>query len=712
MAIMLQRNHFERVPFDDNLSKKILKQFIETLDSSKLFFLQEDIDRFNAEYSAQLDDLILTKKTMLPAEDIYKTFRTRLKQRVEFAESLLKEPKFDFDKDESTMLDREKAPWPKDLAEANEIWRLEVKKAVLTETLRRKAIEKTAQEKGEEIKNKEKNTPEEKMLQRYQRIAKNYDTDDLEDIADYFLSAVALAYDPHTEFMSTREVERFQSSMSNSLVGIGAVLRAEEDGATKIDGIVVGGPADKGGDLQLKDRIVAVDPLNTGEMVDVMFMRIDKVVELIRGKENTEVALKVEPANGVPGETKIVVIPRGKVQMKDEVASGELQIKNVDGHEKRIGYLKLPAFYSDFQEGTASCANDVELILKRLVKEGMDGLVLDLRNNGGGSLEEVRRMTGFFIDEGPVVRIKEASGESADKRSENIKAIYRGPMVVLTSKASASASEILAGALQDYNRAVVIGDSSTFGKGTVQQMMDLGRKMPLFADRTRAGFLKPTIQKFYRVSGSSTQLEGVASDIVLPSFMDAMEYGERYMNNSLAHDVIEKAKDFTAAPREGLYLEALKEQSTNRVLESKLFSYVKEDVARILKEKEENKVSLKMADRVKELEDAEKQKDDRVTQLRPVITKLQEQDANTTKAFRISMDTIDEAELKPVDIKQEDSAYMKRSEEKEEEEDDLSKLLDGFDAVKREGIAIVADLAEFTKKAAVAGVTPKAEANN
>jgi carboxyl-terminal processing protease len=242
-------------------------------------------------------------------------------------------------------------------------------------------------------------------------------------------------------------------------------------------------------------------------MTDIMFMPIDKVVELIRGKEGSSVALKVEPAGGAPGETKIVVIKREKVELKDEQASGEMiHMKNKDGELRRIGIITLPSFYADFDEGTTRCSVDVERILQRLMEEKMDGLVFDLRNNGGGSLEEVRRMTGFFVPIGPVVQVKNTLGQVQVKDTDGGKPIYNGPMVVLLDKSSASASEILAGALQDYNRAVVVGDSSTFGKGTVQQPMDIGRMLPLFAVREKAGYLKVTIQKFYRPSGSSTQM--------------------------------------------------------------------------------------------------------------------------------------------------------------------------------------------------------------
>jgi len=712
MAIILQRNHFERIPFDDALSQKILKGFIDSLDAEKLYFYKSDIERFQKTYGNELDDLILKKRSMIPAMDVFEIFRKRVRERVAYAEGLLKEANFDFSIDEEIVIDRENLGFPADLEEANNLWKLEIKKSVLTEILRRKAIAKAAADQGKENPLKEEAEPAEKVLNRYQRFLNAHEGDDSEDMANYFLSAVARTYDPHTEYFSAREMDRFTSSMSNSLVGIGAMLRAEDDGATKIEGIVVNGPADKAGDLQLKDRVVGVDPLNNGEMIDIMYMRIDKVVELIRGKESTEVALKIEPANAPPGETKIIIIERDRVELKDEVATAELLIMNEGVEEKRVGYIKLPSFYADFEKETTRASVDIEKLLKRLVKEKIDGLVFDVRNNGGGSLEEVRRMTGFFINRGPVVQIKDASGRKDHKESSNKKPIYTGPMVVLSGKTSASASEILAGALQDYNRAVVVGDSSSFGKGTVQQMMDIGRKMPLFADRQRAGFLKPTIQKFYRVSGSSTQLQGVVPDIVLPSLFDSLEIGEQYMDNALPHDMIAKAPGFKALNRDRLYLESLRERSIERVKSSQDFSYIQEDVKRLSTEKEENTVSLNMEKRLSEIREADERRKARHSEQRERFAKIAEEDLKNLKIFRVSLDVNDGDELKLLDQDAEDSEYMRKAKQEIADLDDSPKWPSGIDPVKREGIKIVSDLISLTEKAKVAGVLPSEKIAN
>jgi carboxyl-terminal processing protease len=509
--------------------------------------------------------------------------------------------------------------------------------------------------------------------------------------------------------MSFREMNRFKGDMKNELVGIGALLQAEEDGATIIKGIVVGGPADKGGKLKLNDRVVAVNSLNTGAaegMVDIMFMPIDKVVELIRGKQGTSVALKVEPSGGAPGETTIIVIERDKVELKDEQASGELiEMKGKDGEVRRIGVLTLPSFYADFDEGKTRCSVDVERIIQRLIDEKMDGLVFDLRNNGGGSLEEVRRMTGFFVPRGPVVQVKDTLGQVRVKDSDDGKTLYTGPMVVMIDKSSASASEILAGALQDYNRAVIIGDSSTFGKGTVQQPMDIGSNFPLFAARDKAGYLKVTIQKFYRPSGSSTQMDGVVPSIVLPSIIDALEVGEAYLDNALPHDRIRPAPDFKSLDAQALFMPKLKELSQERVKASQDFTYVIQDIMKAKERLKENTVSLNKAAREKELAESDVQKKERNAERRERFAKITAEDAKKFKFYRITLDDLDnEVELKAYDPIKDEGDYMRRAVDENESLDDTPKWPSGLNVEKREAINVLRDLVDLTETAKMVGV--------
>lgn len=710
MAMMLQNSHFAKISFDQKLSQKFLDDYIKDLDSGRLYFTQVDIDALNAKYGNRLHSLLLESNSMPAAVEIYRLFEKRVESRVALTEQLLKEEQFDFSQDESVMRSRKDAPWPRDEKEAVNLWRLQIKEAVLGETLRRELLTRLATEKGKADPGAGDRDPKEKISLRYKRFLNSVKDVDDEDIANYFLSAVARAYDPHTDYMSAREMSKFQDDMKNELVGIGALLQAEEDGATKIMGIVVGGPADKEGTLKLNDRVVAVNSLNTvnpEDSVDIMFMKIDKVVDLIRGKEGTSVALKIEPAGAPPGETKVVVIERGKVELKADQASGEiLEKKNDDGLTQRIGIITLPAFYADFEEGKVRSSVDVERILTRMVEEKIDGLVLDLRNNGGGSLEEVRRMTGFFIKRGPVVQVKNTLGQVQVKEADVKDPIYTGPMVVMTDKSSASASEILAGALQDYNRAVVVGESSTFGKGTVQQPLDIERMLPLFAERSRAGFLKVTIQKFYRPSGSSTQMDGVVPQVILPSLTDALEIGEAYLDNCLPHDRIRPATNFRPMDQQHLFLPSLKERSQERLTTSKDFEYVIEDVIKAKDRIKMNQVSLNKEAREKEIQAEDLVQKARNAERRERFAKIAEEDKKSTTFIKMTLDDVAKPELREYDPSAENAEYMRRAKDENAELDDTPKWPSGMDPVKRESVAILRDLVEMTQNAKTAGLIP------
>jgi len=708
MAIMLQNSHFARLPYNAELSRKFFDDYLKDLDYQRLYFTQQDVDGFQGKYGDRLHTLLLQGNSMEAATEIYGVFKVRVSERVALAQELL-DGEFDFTGEDSVMMTRKDAAWPKDEAEAKLVWERQIKEAVLSETLRREMLTRMAKEQGKSDPGIDDIDPREKISLRYKRLLASVQDADDEDVANYFLSAVARAYDPHTDYMSFREMNRFKGDMKNELVGIGALLQAEEDGATIIKGIVVGGPADKGGKLKLNDRVVGVDTLNSGSaeaMTDIMFMSIDKVVELIRGKQGTSVAMKVEPSGGAPGATEIIVIERDKVELKDEQASGELiEMKSEGGETRRIGVITLPSFYADFDEGLTRCSVDVERILIRLMEEKMDGLIFDLRNNGGGSLEEVRRMTGFFVPRGPVVQVKNTLGQVQVKDSDAGKPIYGGPMVVVIDKSSASASEILAGALQDYNRAVVVGDSSTFGKGTVQQPMDIGRMLPLFAVREKAGFLKVTIQKFYRPSGSSTQMDGVVPSITLPSLTDALDIGEAYLENALPHDRIRPASDFRALDSQALFLPMLKEHSQDRVGASLDFKYVIEDVIRAKERLKENSVSLNKAVREKELADADVQKKQRNIERRTRFTKTSEQDAKRFTFYKLTLDDLEKgADLKAYDPSKENGDYMRRAEDKTANLDDTPKWPSGLNAEKREALHVLRDLINETEKAKMVGV--------
>ncbi|MCX6874228.1 MAG: carboxy terminal-processing peptidase [Verrucomicrobia bacterium] len=713
MAITLQNNHFSRVPFDKDLSERFLDGFLSDLDNQRLYFTQLDVNGFRAKYGDTLHTLLLEKKCMVPANEIYSTFLKRVEARVALTEKLLKEADFDFTADESVARTRKEAAWPKDEKQAAELWRLQVKEAVLSEMLRRELLSKLAKEQGKPDPKMGDRDPKEKIALRYRRFLNSIKDVDAEDIANYFLSAVATTYDPHTDYMSFREMNRFKDGMKNELVGIGALLQAEEDGATKIMGIVVGGPADRKGNLKLNDRIVAVDSLNTEkpeDMIDIMFMKIDKVVDLIRGKVGSSVALKVEPAGAPPGETKIYVIERDKVELKDEQANGQvIEMKSEKGPTRRLGVITLPSFYADFDEGKVRCSVDVERILRRLIEERIDGLMLDLRNNGGGSLDEVRRMTGFFIERGPVVQVKGRNGPAQVKESEHRKPIYEGPMVVMTDKSSASASEILAGALQDFNRVVVVGESSTFGKGTVQQPMSIADMMPFFAARERAGYLKLTIQKFYRPSGSSTQMDGVVPQLVLPSLLDGLEIGESFLDNAMPHDRIPPAAGFKPLDEKALFLPRLKELNQERVNGFKDFAYIIEDVMKNKERIKENKVFLNKATRERELAEAETLRRERNTERRERFSRMAAEDKKSFRFYKLTLDDLEKgSDLHEYDPAAENVDFMRRAKDETADLDDSPKWPSGLDPVKRESIMVLRDLANLAEVAGLAGLPKKA----
>lgn len=709
MAIMLQNSHFARLPFNEELSKRFLTDYLGDLDSQKLYFTQEDVNWLNAKYGDKLHTLLLQGNCMPVATEIYLLFKKRVQARVAQTQELLDGPDFDFSADESVMMSRKDSAWPRNEKEATALWRMQIREAVLAETLRREMLTKLAKEQGKPDPVSGDRSPKQKIALRYKRFLSTVEDVDDEEIANYFMSSVARSYDPHTDYMIFREMSQFEDRMTNALVGVGALLQAEEDGATKILGIVVGGPADREGSLKLNDRVVSVNSLNTGkpeDMVDIMFMKIDKVVELIRGKEGTSVALKVEPASGPPGETKLIVIKRDKVELKDEQASGEvIEMKTEKGLLRRLGVITLPSFYADFAEGKVRCSVDVEKILNRLVEEKIEGLILDLRNNGGGALEEVCRMAGFFTGPAPVVQVKNTLGQTQVMDSDRNKPIYTGPMVVMTDKSSASASEILAGALQDLNRAVIVGGSSTFGKGTVQQTMDIGKMLPLFAVRNHAGVLKVTTRKFYRPSGSSTQMKGVVSDVAMPNLLDALDVGEEFLDHALPHDRIRPAAGFAPREQQALFIPKLKELSHERVNANNDFAYVIQDVIQAKARIKANSVSLNKAKREKELAESDAQQKERNSERRARFEEIAKQDKESFKFYKITLDDLEKgSDLRPYDPTSENGDYMRRAKGESEDLDESPKWPSGLDPVKRESLAVLCDLVYMTENTKMAGV--------
>lgn len=519
---ILETGHFRKLPFNDSLSSVVLDGYLSSLDNSKIYFLKADIQAFE-KYRYQLDDLARAERVE-PAFDIYKVFQKRFNERMDYVMKHLVGKEFDFTKDEEYETNRDNAPWPANVDELNAIWTQIIKNQALSLKLTGKT--------QPEIK--------EALEKRYERFMKSMSQTNSDDIFSTYLNTIAESYDPHTNYFSPRTADVFKQNMAQSFEGIGARLQSDND-YTKIAEILPGGPAEKSKLIHANDRIIGVAQGDEGEMVDVIGWRLDEVVKLIKGPKGTRVRLNVLPAEtGVTGPPVVITLVRDKIKLEDLTAKKQVIEYTKDGKQMKLGVITLPSFYMDweaYQKGDPnynSTTGDVKKHIKEMQTQGIDGLVLDLRNNGGGSLKEAVDLTGLFIKNGPVVQVKNSMKRTEVLEDEDNSLLYNGPLVVLINRFSASASEIFAGAIQDYGRGVVVGESS-YGKGTVQTMVELDR---FIQDKDQAGSLKLTVQKFYRVNGSSTQHKGVTPDIKLPSALDPDQFGESSSPAALPWDEI------------------------------------------------------------------------------------------------------------------------------------------------------------------------------
>ena len=702
VANLIQNNHYSRTDFEDEVSEKFLESYLKFLDSNKLYFNQKDIDSFNKKYKTTLDDYIF-EGSIQPATDIYNLYVERVTKRVEKIKEILNTKEFKFDSDRTVEKRRKDSDWAADEQACDQLWENILEGQLLEEEIRKRRQTERAKELGKKLEDilgdDSKESPKEKILNRYTRFMETLDKNDKEEACNFFLSTLSQVYDPHSEYFSQSELENFQVNMQNKLVGIGALLQMD-DGAAKIQGLVVGGPADRGGELQIGDRIVGVSQGSDKKMVDILYMKLNRVVDMIRGEKNTTVILKVVPTDA-PDETKLISIVRDEVKLKDKAANAELiEVMGDDGVATKIGWINLYAFYADMQRGTVSCSFDVKRLLERLKKEKIESLVIDLRGNGGGSLEEAIRLTGLFIDGGPVVQAKSAKGRITNKKSKVPNAIYDGPLVVLTDRSSASASEIFAAALQDYGRAIVVGDKSTFGKGTVQTVMPVRNYMPaIFPKDTkdRAGALKVTIQKFYRIAGGSTQLKGVVPDIILPSYRDALETGEESLPNALEHDSIAKMK------YESLDLQETRQQllklSEQRVKSDKEFNYIIEDNKRYKEINDRNEVSLNIEKRLEENKKEKERRKTRNVNRKKLFEEIEKKEKGKFKVTRLTLDNVDKNEIEPTDnFKRPEDESMRRAKDKEKElEEETPDFPHFLSPTKREALEIAEDLIRVSK---------------
>ncbi len=763
-AALLQQQHFLHHPFDKEIANKFLDRYLDELDHYHLYFLQSDLNDF-APYRTNLH-LLIIKGDNSAHRIVFDRFIERAEQRVNYVTNLIASEKFDFSGHDRYIPDRHLMPAPKDMAEAKDLWREELRaeylqgklqapdikfsgpasvdaqgKASIKLTIDKdhpakfdllpgkfydkdghefgslavendtNALVTMSKDKEESLKKLEKKIYSDKGVEigkisfrtptngvdeaanqsapaagtensdskaaspaqpigivqlnqknmaevaktlttHYTRQLKNYKELDENDVFELYLTALARAYDPHSDYMGEEQLKNFAIMMKLSLFGIGAQLMSE-DGYCKIDLLTPEGPAAKCGKLKVGDRIVAVAQ-HDKEPVDVVGMKLTKIVEQIRGPKGTEVRLTILPA-GSDKATRVVTLVRDEIKLEDQAAKAKIfEVPDDNGKIFRLGVIDLPSFYGDMDDHLGpdrkSTTTDVRKLLARLKKENVNGIILDLRRNGGGFLEEAITLTGLFITKGPVVQTKEPTGEIVTDSDPDPAVVYDGPMIILTSRLSASASEILAGALQDYGRALIVGDKATFGKGTVQSMQGL---TPFLDQRNLEhafdpGALKMTIRKFYRAGGSSTQLRGVVSDIELPSVLNYVDVGESSMPNALPWDEVPSA-DPQKLNRVKPFLSELQKRSTQRLSSDKEFGYVLEDIDEYKKTLADKSVSLNETERLAEKKTNEARLDarkkERLSRAKP-----------NEKEYEITLKNVDLAELQPPVVKTNDVA--------------------------------------------------------
>ena len=570
------------------VSGKFLDRYLDMLDANRIYFLESDIEEFKP-YRFDLEALTFKRGDTRPAHVIFDRFLQRLDQRVAYTQELLKTNVFDFTGQDTYQWDRRHAARPRDLAEAKQVWRQNLRYDYLQEKL--------SDKKPEEI--------VKTLSRRYERSIGAMRKWKADEVLEIYLTALAHAYDPHSDYMGRRQAEDFSIAMNLSLVGVGATLQSD-DGYCKIRELLPGGPAARSKLLKVGDRIVAVAQ-DRKEPVDIVDMPLTEAVGLIRGAKGTVVRLTIIPAGSADSSVrKTISLVRDEIKLEDQEAKARIvDVKGGNGQVSRLGIIDLPSFYSGMENGKhsgqRSSSADVARLIERLKREKVRGIILDLRRNGGGSLEEAISMTGLFFKSGPVVQTKDASGGVHVDYDPDPAVLYDGPLVLLTSRLSASASEILAAALQDYGRALVVGDPATFGKGTVQSMMPLADVMRRFGVPVEAdpGALKLTIRKFYRPNGGSTQLKGVESDIVLPSPTAALKVGEAEMPDPLPWDQVPPARH-SELGRVAPCVPALRNASAKRIAASKDFTWLHEDSDRMKAQIDRPVVSLNEKERRQE----------------------------------------------------------------------------------------------------------------
>jgi carboxyl-terminal processing protease len=586
---LIERWHYSHLQLDNSVSTAILDEYLDILDGNRVYFLASDITSFGG-YRYELDERARDGE-LDPAFEIFNRFRDRVTERLSYALTLL-ETEPDFTVDEDYRWDRTELGWPRSEAEMQEIWRLRVKSDALTLVMADQTWAQAA----------------DTLRQRYERIHRDISDLDNDDAFEYFMNAVARTMDPHSSYLSAQDSEEYQIDMSNTYEGIGARLEEGLDSVTVVE-VIIGGPAHLDGRLQAEDRITAVAE-GDGEFVDVVGMRINDVVRRIRGPGGSVIRLQVLPRGEEPGSPQtIITLTRDKVKLEEEAAKSELrEVTLDDGSTFKIGVITVPKFYQDFAARTSgamdytSTSRDVTALLLELEAQGVDGIVMDLRKNGGGHLSEAIELSGLFIDNGPVVQVRETTGQLEEHEDPSEGAVYDGPLAVLVDRYSASASEIFAAAIQDYERGVIIGQQ-TFGKGTVQNLFDLDRSIR--SSDPGNGQLTLTIGKYYRVTGDSTQNRGVFPDIELPSDIPTEAVGENTRPTALPWDRIESAGQFRPEDSLDAEINELNASHLSRSVSDANYNFLVEDSSARTRGWNEHTVSLNMEKRRAEQEQEE-----------------------------------------------------------------------------------------------------------
>ncbi len=578
VTLMMERAHLLQHELDDEISNRSITSFIDRLDPMRLYFLKSDIDGFMKKKDT-IDDMV-SEGDITFAYDVFKTYLDRIDERLPVINELI-DADHDFTAKESINTDWDNVSFAESTDEAEDRWRKRIKYNLL--------VLKGDDETEERSK--------ERLHRRYNSFSNQMHRTDSDELLEMFLNSVMASFDPHTSYMSPTTLENFEIVMRLNLDGIGAGLTMQ-DGDTVITKIIPGGAADKHGELKVNDRIVSVGQGEEGEMEDVIGMKLDEVVQRIRGKAGTIVRIGVIPADK-SGST-VLNITRARIELTDSEAQAKVIKHTANDEEFKVGVISLPSFYMDMDAARRgvrdykSTTRDVRKLLKGFEEAGgVDAILLDLSRNGGGSLTEAIDLTGLFIDRGPVVQVKDPTGRVTAYEDENAGVAWDGPLVVLTSKFSASASEIFAGAIADYGRGIIVGDSATHGKGTVQSLQDLGRE--LFRNTPNPpefGALKITIQQFYRPNGASTQKHGVAADIILPSFSDHMDISESDLDFAVDFDKVDSANEVNLGMRKQATINTVKDLSSKRISNSEDFQSLLDRIAQYEEQKKDKLISV------------------------------------------------------------------------------------------------------------------------